>query len=153
MLISSFALCRVKFLLSLTAVVVSLQFLVFVVDQVVTRWRCKRLYYRENCRYCERSLCFNAIIVQIVALYTLFLWLKRRTQQRESRYFWNPIFTLYTNKPHSLVLLDGKAISVRKKLRVSKIPRFVYTRRKKYFRSGHETHKIWEQNASFLKAS
>ena len=34
MLISSFALCRVKFLLSLTAVVVSLQFLVFVVDQV-----------------------------------------------------------------------------------------------------------------------
>ena len=34
MLISSFALCRVKFLLSLTAVVVSLQFLVFVADQV-----------------------------------------------------------------------------------------------------------------------
>ena len=34
MLISSFALCRVKLLLSLTAVVVSLQFLVFVVDQV-----------------------------------------------------------------------------------------------------------------------
>ena len=35
MLISSFALCRVKLLLSLTAVVVSLQFLVFVVDQVL----------------------------------------------------------------------------------------------------------------------
>ena len=34
MLISSFALCRVKLLLSLTAVVVSLQFLVFVADQV-----------------------------------------------------------------------------------------------------------------------
>ena len=34
MLISSFALCRVKFLLSLTAVVVSLQFPVFVADQV-----------------------------------------------------------------------------------------------------------------------
>ena len=85
-------------------------------SSLVTRWRCKRLYYRENCRYCERSLCFNAIIVQIVALYTLFLWLKRRTQQRESRYFWNPIFTIYTNKPHSLVLLDGKAIHERKKI-------------------------------------
>ena len=34
MFISSFALCRVKFLLSLTEVVVSLQFLVFVADQV-----------------------------------------------------------------------------------------------------------------------
>ena len=34
MLISSFALCRVKLLLSLTVVVVSLQFLVFVADQV-----------------------------------------------------------------------------------------------------------------------
>ena len=34
MLISSFALCRVKLLLSLTAVVVSLQFPVFVADQV-----------------------------------------------------------------------------------------------------------------------
>ena len=34
MLISSFALCRVKLLLSLTAIVVSLQFLVFVADQV-----------------------------------------------------------------------------------------------------------------------
>ena len=34
MLISSFALCRVNLLLSLTAVVVSLQFLVFVADQV-----------------------------------------------------------------------------------------------------------------------
>ena len=35
MLISLFALCRVKLLLSLTAVVVSLQFLVFVADQVL----------------------------------------------------------------------------------------------------------------------
>ena len=34
MFISSFALCRVKLLLSLTEVVVSLQFLVFVADQV-----------------------------------------------------------------------------------------------------------------------
>ena len=34
MLISSFALCRVKLLLSLTVVVVSLEFLVFVADQV-----------------------------------------------------------------------------------------------------------------------
>ena len=34
MLISSFALCRVKLLLSSTAVVVSLQLLVFVADQV-----------------------------------------------------------------------------------------------------------------------
>ena len=141
MLISSFALCRVKLLLSIVNGSSSFTTISCVLrrSSLVSRWRCKRLYYRENCRYCERSLCFNAIIVQIVALYTLFLWLKRRTQQRESRYFWNPIFTIYTNKPHSLVLLDGKAISVRKKLRVSKIPRFVYTRRKKYFRSGHET--------------
>ena len=85
-------------------------------SSLVSRWRCKRLYYRENCRYCERSLCFNAIIVQIVALHTLFLWSERRTQQCESRYLWNPIFTIYRNKLHSLVLVDGKAISVRKKI-------------------------------------
>ena len=66
-------------MLSLTAVVVSLQFLVFVADQVWLQDDVVKDCTTEKIAGIVKDLC--ASIVQIVALYTLFLLLKRRTQQ------------------------------------------------------------------------
>lgn len=79
MLISSFAFCRVKLWLSLTAVVVSLQFLVFVADQVWFQDDVVKDCATEKIAGIVKDLCPSiSLILQIVALYTLFLRLKRR---------------------------------------------------------------------------
>ena len=61
MLISSFALCRVKLLLSLTAVVVSLQFLVFVADQVLLQDDVVKDYTTEKIAGIVKDLCASML--------------------------------------------------------------------------------------------